>query len=82
MNQRALAATLFAWTLNCGAQESTVLPTVELTAARYQNEVGTPDAASQGVVTKEGIEKRPLLRPGEVAEAVPGMIVTPASGTR
>src|SRR5262249_14998377 len=64
----------------CHAQDPTVLPTVEVTAARYQNDVGTSDAASQGVVTREGIEKRPLMRPGEVAEAVPGMIVTQHSG--
>ena len=57
-----------------------MLPTVEVTAARYQNDVGTSDAATQGVVTGEGFEKRPLLRPGEVAEAVPGMIVTQHSG--
>ena len=47
---------------------------------RYNNEVGTWDSASQGAVTKEGIEKRPLLRTGEVLESVPGMIVTQHSG--
>jgi outer membrane receptor protein involved in Fe transport len=67
-------------TLCAEAQDAIVLPTVEVTAARYQNDLGTSDAASQGVVTREGIEKRPLQRPGEVAEAVPGMIVTQHSG--
>jgi hypothetical protein len=81
MNRRSLTAILLAWIFNSAhAQDSTVLPTVEVTAARYQNDVGTSDAATQGVVTREGIEKRPLLRPGEVAEAVPGMIVTQHSG--
>jgi hypothetical protein len=80
MNPRALAAILFAWTCDSVAQDSIVLPTVEVTAARYQNDIGTSDAATQGVVTREGIEKRPLLRPGEVSEAVPGMIVTQHSG--
>src|SRR5262249_57278492 len=47
---------------------------------RYSNNVGEWDAASQGVVTQEGISKRPLLRNGEVLEAVPGMIVTQHSG--
>jgi len=47
---------------------------------RYSNNVGEWDAASQGVVTQEGISRRPLLRNGEVLEAVPGMIVTQHSG--
>ena len=47
---------------------------------RYDAGVGLWDAASQGAVTGEGINKRPLLRPGEVLESVPGMIVTQHSG--
>lgn len=47
---------------------------------RYDDALSTSDAASQGVVTRSGIEKRPLLRPGEVLESVPGMIVTQHSG--
>jgi outer membrane receptor protein involved in Fe transport len=44
------------------------------------NSVGVWDAASQGVITGEEIERRPLTRPGEVLETVPGMIVTQHSG--
>lgn len=47
---------------------------------RYEDAIGVSDAASQGVVTRQGIEKRPLLRPGEMVEAVPGLIVTQHSG--
>ena len=47
---------------------------------KYNNDVGTWDSASQGAITGEGIAKRPLLRPGEVLESVPGMIVTQHSG--
>ncbi|HXR59470.1 MAG TPA: TonB-dependent receptor [Burkholderiales bacterium] len=47
---------------------------------RYDAGVGLWDAASQGAVTGEGINKRPLQRPGEVLESVPGMIVTQHSG--
>ena len=47
---------------------------------RYDDALGISDAASQGVVTREGIGKRPLLRPAEILEAVPGMIVTQHSG--
>ncbi len=46
----------------------------------YDNAVGTSDAASQGTVTSKLIENRPTLRPGEVLEFVPGLIVTQHSG--
>ena len=46
----------------------------------YDNAVGTSDAASQGVVTSRLLETRPALRPGEVLEYVPGVIVTQHSG--
>ena len=53
--------------------------TVEITG-NYLNAVGTSDAASQGVVTAALIESRPTLRPAEVLEFVPGVIVTQHSG--
>lgn len=46
----------------------------------YENAIGTSDAASQGVVTAKLIESRPTLRPAEVLEFVPGVIVTQHSG--
>ena len=46
----------------------------------YDNAVGTSDAASQGSVTAKLIESRPTLRPAEVLEFVPGVIVTQHSG--
>ena len=46
----------------------------------YQNAVGTSDAASQGYITPELIEARPMLRPGEVLEYIPGVIITQHSG--
>ncbi|HEY9191927.1 MAG TPA: Plug domain-containing protein, partial [Methyloversatilis sp.] len=46
----------------------------------YDNAVGTSDAASQGSVTAKLIESRPVLRPAEVLEFVPGIIVTQHSG--
>jgi hypothetical protein len=48
--------------------------------AHYNNAVGTSDAASQGSVTAKLIESRPTLRPAEVLEFVPGIIVTQHSG--
>ena len=60
-------------------QEATTLPPVEV-VGKYDDATGLWDAASQGAITREGIARRPLLRPGEVLEGVPGMIVTQHSG--
>jgi hypothetical protein len=46
----------------------------------YQNAVGTSDAASAGTITRQLVEDRPILRPGEVLELVPGLIITQHSG--
>src|SRR2546423_2041068 len=46
----------------------------------YENAVGSSDAASAGRITRQLVEDRPILRPGEVLEYVPGMIVTQHSG--
>ena len=46
----------------------------------YENAVGTSDTASQGYITPRLIEARPILRPGEVLEYVPGLVVTQHSG--
>ena len=46
----------------------------------YDNAVGTSDAASQGTIRAELLKSRPALRPGEVLEFVPGVIVTQHSG--
>jgi len=46
----------------------------------YDNAVGSSDAASQGVINAELLKSRPALRPGEVLEFVPGVIVTQHSG--
>ena len=46
----------------------------------YVNAIGSSDAASAGTVTSKLIESRPTLRPAEVLEFVPGVIVTQHSG--
>ena len=66
------------------ADQTTVADTQNLEAvvvtAHYDNAVGTSDAASQGTVRGELLQDIPLLRPGEVLETVPGMVVTQHSG--
>ncbi len=45
-----------------------------------ENLVGIAQAASQGAITARQLDARPLMRDGEVLEAVPGVIVTQHSG--
>ena len=46
----------------------------------YQNKTGSTNAASSGTYSSQLLEDRPILRPGEVEELVPGLIVTQHSG--
>ncbi|HEY2629781.1 MAG TPA: TonB-dependent receptor [Usitatibacter sp.] len=46
----------------------------------YDNGVGTSDAASEGSITAKLIDNRPVLRPAEILEFVPGVVVTQHSG--
>jgi hypothetical protein len=42
--------------------------------------VGIAAAASQGAVTAAQLDARPVMRPGEVLEAVPGLVISQHSG--
>lgn len=57
----------------------TGLDEIVVTATR-RGLVGESLAASEGVVTSAQIQGRPILRPGEVLEVVPGLVVTQHSG--
>ncbi len=78
---RLLPLSLLAWAVSASAdgthEERTDVVEV---IGHYENAVGTSDAASQGYITPGLIAARPLQRPGEVLEYVPGMIVTQHSG--
>ena len=45
-----------------------------------ENLVGVATSASMGAITAEQLEARPIMRPGEVLEAVPGFITSQHSG--
>jgi 5-hydroxyisourate hydrolase-like protein (transthyretin family) len=45
-----------------------------------ENLVGVANAASEGAVTARQVEARPIMRAGEVLEAVPGVIISQHSG--
>jgi TonB-dependent receptor-like protein len=46
----------------------------------YENAVGASEASSAGKISRQLVEDRPILRPGEVLELVPGLIITQHSG--
>ena len=48
---------------------------------RRSNLIGESISASEGLITQEEIDTRPLLRTGEILEFVPGLVVTQHSGT-
>ncbi len=56
------------------------LDTVQVQGRHYDNGIGSSEAASQGSIRAELLKSRPALRPGEVLEFVPGLIVTQHSG--
>jgi hypothetical protein len=76
----AASILLFAYThLQAQTNNEPTLKPVEV-PAHYDNAVGTSDAASQGSIRAELLKNKPALRPGEVLEFVPGMVVTQHSG--
>ncbi len=68
------------WIVPAAAAEGDVAaPAVEV-VGHYETGIGTSEAASEGAVTYKLIEDRPVMRPGEILEFVPGMIITQHSG--
>ncbi len=65
-----------------GAIEANGVPEVPAVVVKERADslIGIAESASDGVVGKEQIERRPLLRPGEILETVPGLIITQHSG--
>jgi hypothetical protein len=65
------------------AQETAVTPTQlpeVVVRGRAEDLLGSAVSASQGAVGEADLEDLPLLRRGELLEAVPGMVVTQHSG--
>jgi hypothetical protein len=48
---------------------------------RASDLVGIADSASEGVTGQKELAERPILRPGELLETVPGVIITQHSGS-
>lgn len=50
------------------------------TASRATNLVGSASAASEGTIDQAQIANRPILRPGELLEEIPGLVISQHSG--
>lgn len=62
---------------HAGGELTTTLPTIKITASsNLDSTFGVALTSSQGTISKEQIETRPLSRPAEVLETIPGVIVT------
>ncbi len=73
-----LSLPVTAWAGGVQAPEK-ALDDVSVTDSRLES-FGVLDAATQGTVTAKQLEGRPSLRPGDILETVPGLIVTQHSG--
>ena len=75
----AIAASLLGLSMApAGAQEQT-LDAISVETSRT-SQLGIADSANAGVVTQEQLEARTVYRPGEMLEAIPGLIVSQHSG--
>lgn len=63
-----------------GGVPATQLPAVQVHGETDPENLGEADSASAGVVTQEQIENRPISRPAEILEVVPGLVATQHSG--
>lgn len=54
---------------------------IKVITERSDSQIGRANAASEGVVGPRQLERRPILRPGELLETVPGVIITQHSGS-
>jgi len=64
----------------CASPELKTIGTTGTTVGRNANLVGKAMTASEGTISQEQIQTRPILRPGEVLEAIPGLVISQHSG--
>ena len=61
-------------------QESPAAPERIVVTGRADSLIGIAGSAAEGTVGQEQLAQRPILRPGEVLESIPGVIVTQHAG--
>lgn len=68
------------WPSLLAAHDPEPVDIIEVTESRENNLVGVADSATEGTVGAKQLEARPILRPGELLEAAPGIVITQHSG--
>ncbi|MES2188461.1 MAG: TonB-dependent receptor [Pseudomonadota bacterium] len=79
LRQASLALALAAAAHPASAQPVHHLPDIQVTGPRDAT-IGAADSASEGAAEKASFQSRPKLRPGDIVEAVPGVVATQHSG--
>jgi outer membrane receptor protein involved in Fe transport len=79
--RRLFFCALFSAVLGSAAvfAQETHLPEVAVHGPRDAT-IGSADSASEGAAERESFQSRPKLRPGDIVEAVPGVVATQHSG--
>jgi len=62
---------------NAGSQELDVIEVL----GRQFNLIGSANSASEGRISQDELQRRPLLRTGDLLESVPGLVATQHSGS-
>jgi outer membrane receptor protein involved in Fe transport len=75
----AIAGPMLLWTPAVMGAEVPTLDVVEVLES-VTDLIGTAESANQGARVREQILARPIYRPGDVLESVPGLIITQHSG--
>src|SRR5690348_16649214 len=63
------------------AETSTLSLETVIVTGRAQDLTGVAPSANMGTVGAADLDLRPLLRPGEIVENIPGVIITQHSGS-
>jgi outer membrane receptor protein involved in Fe transport len=77
LRHRLLCTALLGSTAACAQDYH--LPEVQVRGPRDAT-IGSADSASEGAAERESFQARPKLRPGDIVEAVPGVVATQHSG--
>ncbi len=73
------AASILLVAVSAYADGTSALDEIVVTAHR-NDLIGEASSATEGVITAKQLENRPLLRPAEVLEEIPGLIISQHSG--
>ena len=79
-NRLVLFVAMTTYACGASANDPTFIEEIAV-VGRQLNLIGSATSASEGLVSNEELDLRPLLRVGEVMESVPGLVATQHSGS-